>query len=74
LKQRETGGVPLEKGAELAVFLASRASRGITGKLISAIWDRYEAWPEHLKELNGSDVYALRRVTGRDRDLTWGDK
>src|SRR5262249_3005806 len=39
LQQRDQGGVPLEKGAELAVFLASSASDGITGRLLSAVWD-----------------------------------
>jgi 3-oxoacyl-[acyl-carrier protein] reductase len=74
LKQRETGGVPLEKGAELALFLASDAARGITGRLISAVWDRYEIWPEHLDELGPSDAYTIRRITGRDRKMDWGDR
>jgi 3-oxoacyl-[acyl-carrier protein] reductase len=74
LKQRESGGAGLIKAAELAVFLASAASNGITGKLISAMWDDWEHWPEHLEELNKSDAYTLRRITGRDRGITWGDK
>ena len=39
LRQREEGGVPLEKGAALAVFLASSRSDGISGRLLSAVWD-----------------------------------
>lgn len=74
LKQKESGGAPLGRGADLALFLASAASDGITGKLISAIWDDWEHWPEHLDELSSSDVYTLRRIAGRDRDITWGDK
>lgn len=74
LKQKETGGAPLEKGADLALFLASSASDGITAKLISAVWDDWAHWPEHLQELTDSDAYTLRRITGRDRGLTWGDK
>lgn len=74
LQQQESGGVPLELGSDLAVFLASDAGRGITGKLISAVWDRYEEWPAHLDELNKSDLYTLRRITGRDRGALWGDK
>lgn len=74
LKQKETGGAPLEKGADLALFLASPASDGITTKLISAVWDDWAHWPEHLQELTDSDAYTLRRITGRDRGLTWGDK
>lgn len=74
VKQKETGGAPLDKGADLALFLASAASDGITAKLISAVWDDWEHWPEHLQELAGSDAYTLRRIVGRDRGLNWGDK
>lgn len=74
LKQKESGGAPLDRGADLAVFLASPASDGITGKLISAVWDDWEHWPEHLEELSASDVYTLRRIVGRDRGFSWGDK
>ena len=74
LLQKQNGGVPLAKGAELAVFLASDAARGITGRLISAVWDKWEAWPDHLGELAASDVYTLRRITGRDRGQGWGDR
>lgn len=74
VKQRESGGVPLDIGADCALFLASAASDGITAKLISAVWDDWEHWPDHLEELSGSDVYTLRRIAGRDRGLPWGDK
>ena len=74
VKQKKTGGEPLGKGADLALFLASSASDGITAKLISAVWDDWEYWPEHLNELSSSDVYTLRRITGRDRGFEWGDR
>jgi len=74
LKQKESGGAGLIRGAELAVFLASPASDGITAKLISAVWDNWELWPEHLQELSGSDAYTLRRIAGRERGFSWGDK
>lgn len=70
----EEGGASMERVADLALFLASDASKGITGKLISAIWDDWELWPEHLSELSSSDAYTLRRITGRDRGFIWGDK
>jgi 3-oxoacyl-[acyl-carrier protein] reductase len=73
-KVADQGGTPLEVGARLAVFLASPASDGITGRLISAPWDRWEEWPKHLDELESSDAYTLRRITGKDRGLTWGDR
>ncbi len=74
VKQKKIGGVPLDKGADLALFLASSASDGITAKLISAVWDDWEHWPDHLNELSSSDVYTLRRIAGRDRGFDWGDK
>src|SRR3954468_24630925 len=37
-RQQREGGVSPTKGADLAVFLASAASDGITGRLISAVW------------------------------------
>jgi NAD(P)-dependent dehydrogenase (short-subunit alcohol dehydrogenase family) len=73
-KIAEQGGTPLDVGAALCVFLGSAESDGITGKLIAAQWDRWEDWPKHLDELNASDVYTLRRITGRDRNKEWGDR
>lgn len=74
LKQKENGGTPLTYGSDLAVFLASSESDGITGKLISAVWDNWPLWPEHLQEITSSDAYTLRRVIGRDRGFAWADK
>ena len=42
LKQKETGGAPLTVSADLIVFLGSDESNGITGKLISAMWDNWK--------------------------------
>jgi 3-oxoacyl-[acyl-carrier protein] reductase len=68
------GGASMDRVADLALFLASDAGKGVTGKLISTVWDDWEHWPEHLDELSSSDVYTLRRIAGRDRGFTWGDK
>ena len=73
LKQKTEGGSPIERGVELAVFLASAQSDGITGKLISAIWDPWENFPEHLEDLKKSDIYTLRRIVPKDRGMDWGD-
>ena len=71
LKQRDTGGAPLDKGAALATFLASAASDGITGRLLSAVWDDWARLPERREELARSDVYTLRRIVPEERGLTW---
>jgi NAD(P)-dependent dehydrogenase (short-subunit alcohol dehydrogenase family) len=67
LKQRETGGAPIEKGVALCVYLASAASDGITGKLISALWDPWERLHDFRAELASSDIYTLRRIVPEDR-------
>ena len=69
LKQREQGGAPLEKGAALAAFLASSDSDGITGRLISAVWDDWQHLPSQRERIADSDVYTLRRIVPRDRGM-----
>lgn len=69
--QKAQGGTPMERGASLCVFLASQAGDGITGKLISAVWDPWERLPEHLDDLRASDIYTLRRIVPKDRGKDW---
>lgn len=71
LRQKESGGTPLELGANLCAFLASDKSDGITGKLISAKWDKWEEFPLHKDELMNSDIYTLKRIVAKDRDKSW---
>lgn len=73
LKQKNDGGAPLSRGAELALFLASAASDGITGKLISAMWDPWQSLAGHLDDLAGTDIYTLRRIIPKDRGKPWGE-
>mgnify|MGYP001559156900 CR=1 FL=1 len=50
---------PLSMGANLCYWLASKKSDGITGRLISAVWDDYE----HIdKKKIDKDLYMLRRI------------
>jgi NAD(P)-dependent dehydrogenase (short-subunit alcohol dehydrogenase family) len=71
LQQRDNGGAPLSRGADLAVFLASRSSDGITGRLISAVWDQWDELPSHRDELAKSDIFTLRRIIPADRGKAW---
>ncbi len=64
-EQKRNGGTSPEKAAELAVFLASSAGAGITGRLISAVWDDWKSLPERAPELSGSAMFTLRRIDGR---------
>jgi NAD(P)-dependent dehydrogenase (short-subunit alcohol dehydrogenase family) len=61
-RQKETGGVPPEQAAALAVFLASEESDRLSGRLISAVWDDWETMSDRIDEIMGSDLYTLRRV------------
>jgi NAD(P)-dependent dehydrogenase (short-subunit alcohol dehydrogenase family) len=70
----DQGGTPLASGAALAVFLGSAASDGITGRLLSAVWDPWESLPGHREELSSSDIYTLRRIVPRDRGKDWGER
>jgi 3-oxoacyl-[acyl-carrier protein] reductase len=70
---KEKGATPLELGAQLAVYLASAESDGITGKLISAQWDPWARLHEHRAELAASDIYCLRRIVPEDRGKKWSE-
>jgi len=72
LRHKAEGGTPLERGASLCVFLASAESDGLTGRLISAVWDPWEALAKHGDDLEGSDIYTLRRIVPGDRGQDWG--
>jgi NAD(P)-dependent dehydrogenase (short-subunit alcohol dehydrogenase family) len=68
---KENGATPLDLGASLAVQLASPASDGITGKLISAQWDPWRDLAQHREDLAKSDIYCLRRIVPEDRGKKW---
>lgn len=72
LKQKEEGGASLENASKLAAFLASAESDGITGKLVSAVWDPWEEFPKYMEDLRQTDIYTLRRIIPRDRGMDWG--
>jgi 3-oxoacyl-[acyl-carrier protein] reductase len=68
LEQRDSGGAGLERGAALAVFLGSADSDGISGRLLSALWDDWASLPDRRDALMAGDVYTLRRIVPEDRD------
>lgn len=67
VERARKGGTPPEKAAELVAWLASAGSRGITGRLISAVWDDWRDLPQKREALAASDVYTLRRIVPKDR-------
>lgn len=73
LEQKRSGGASFARATALCVFFASPASDGITGKLVSAVWDPWETLAGHRQDLEG-DVYTLRRIVPKDRGFPWGDR
>lgn len=64
-QQKQKGGTPPEKAAQLALFLASPVANGVTGRLISAVWDDWKSIPSQLRALGNSAMFTLRRIDGR---------
>lgn len=60
LKQKETGGDPPALAGETAAFLASDASNHISGKMLSAKWEK----PADLMQMNPmkENLFNLRRI------------
>jgi 3-oxoacyl-[acyl-carrier protein] reductase len=84
-EQLAAGGVPAELAGRAAVFLLSERAAGLTGRLVSAPWDRWWEWPARLSGAgsdSGSgaggaaasasdDLFRLRRIVPRDRGGDW---
>jgi 3-oxoacyl-[acyl-carrier protein] reductase len=73
LSKAESQTDSTSQAIDLIDFLASEVSVGINGKLISAEWDNWSEWTNRLNEIKSSDLYTLRRITGRDRGQEWAD-
>ncbi len=71
LEQMANGGTPLPKVGAVIDFLLSPESDGISGRLISGLWDPYHSLPLVREQLEKSDIYTLRRVVPQDRGLDW---
>jgi 3-oxoacyl-[acyl-carrier protein] reductase len=68
---QEDSGATARRAAELCLFLATDDSAGLTGRLLSAVWDPWQRLKEHVREIDGSDLYTLRRIVPRDRGKEW---
>lgn len=65
-RQQQTGGVDPERPAALAVFLASDRSDGLTGRLLSAVWDDWESID--IPKVMASELYTVRRLTPQNQE------
>jgi NAD(P)-dependent dehydrogenase (short-subunit alcohol dehydrogenase family) len=71
LDQKVKGGEPPERAAQLCVRLLSSETDGLSGRLISAVWDDWNFIVSHRTQLATTDIYTLRRILPRDRGLNW---
>ncbi len=74
LEQKKNGGTDIMKIIKCVEFLCHKKSDGISGKLISVLWDNWNDFNKYKKFLRNSDVGNIRRITGKDRKLSFFDK
>jgi short-subunit dehydrogenase len=58
---------------DLLDFLLTDSANFCSGRMISAQWDNWQEWTKYQQEILSSDLFTLRRITGRDRGQEWGD-
>jgi 3-oxoacyl-[acyl-carrier protein] reductase len=59
-----------EKAARLVIYLTIGEGRDVTGKLISAVWDRWGCFHRYPEVLAHKDVFTLRRILPEERNLS----
>jgi NAD(P)-dependent dehydrogenase (short-subunit alcohol dehydrogenase family) len=67
----ENSDESLQRAASLAVLLVSHDSDGVSGRLVSAVWDPWETLPQRRGILDETDIYTLRRIVPKDRGYSW---
>lgn len=60
----QEGGTDPERPAALVVYLASARSDGLTGRLLAAVWDRWEEFD--IAAIMASEAYTVRRLKQED--------
>jgi 3-oxoacyl-[acyl-carrier protein] reductase len=61
------GGASLTEAADLVVHLLAPSAAGLSGRLISAVWDPWRDLLVHPGTIAGTDLYTLRRIGPDDR-------
>jgi 3-oxoacyl-[acyl-carrier protein] reductase len=63
MRDSGNGGTPVDVPARLAAFLASDDSDGLTGRLISAPYDKWQGWDaDKIQHIAASSWFTLRRL------------
>jgi len=70
IKKIKSGSVPIEIPVNCVKFLISDRSKGLTGKTISATFDKWNSdfFQKSLIEISDSELYSLRRINLRNLD------
>ena len=64
-----TGGDPIDKAPELALFIASQNRKELNGRVISAIWDNWENISNQKDKIIDTDIFQMRRIVPKDRGI-----
>lgn len=59
------GGTSPDFAANLCDYLMSEASMGLTGKTLSAVWDKPQEF-EDIAKISSSDIYTYKRVIDKN--------
>ena len=70
IQRKHSGGDPIENIVDLCKFLISDDSSGISGKLISAVWDDYRNDKYLIRIRKDADFCSLRRIDEKNFDCT----
>jgi NAD(P)-dependent dehydrogenase (short-subunit alcohol dehydrogenase family) len=70
-RQLQQGGTPPEVYCECIQCLLSHRSDGVSGRLISALWDPWKDLDTHAEELKPTDIFTLRRIVPKERGKAW---
>lgn len=63
LRDSGSGGISAAPTGELVDFLAFGAGKDLTGKLISARYDRFQSWTaDEVRKIASSEMFSLRRL------------
>ncbi len=72
LERKDADDKTQRRAAKCVAWLASERAAGITGRLISAMWDGWDIYSDEcIRQIGESDIYTLRRIIPKDRGYDW---
>ena len=67
--QLVSGGESIDKAAELTLFIACQNGKELSGRVISAVWDNWEAIDNKKEKIINTDIFKMRRIKPKDRGI-----